>query len=78
MTPAALTISMLAVLVIAAVFLVVALLLVMRRPPAGEGPGAETARRRGLVGAVVCGVVGVLLAVPPAGYLLAALFTDAY
>ncbi len=66
------TVAMLAVFVIACVFLFAAMLLASRRPR-GTDPRSRALARRYVTGSIVCVVIGLLLALPPVGWLLVGL-----
>lgn len=68
------TLAMLAVFVIACVFLVAAMALAARRPR-GADEATRALARRYVIGSVVCVAIGLLLALPPVVWLLLSLMS---
>lgn len=73
MSSQALSISMLVVLVIACVFLFVAVYVLHGRPPRDGTAPTERSRRRALAASLLCLVVGLALAAAPLTHLLTSL-----
>lgn len=77
MSTQALSLSMLAVFVIACIFLFVAVLILNARPRRDGTAETETRRRRSLLFSLAALLVGLVLAVPPVLHMLTRLLTPA-
>lgn len=72
-----LSLSMLAVFVIACIFLFVAVLIINGRAHRDGTPETDARRRRSLLLSLAALLLGLLLAAPPTAYLLTLFFTPA-